>query len=105
MKITYKQLAEIIQKIIFIDECVDPDEGSEALIDYLCENGEDIAMEVTELSKPINNELTEDEINVIMICMSYYAFRHNENTKINDIDVDYGGALYNKLCSKIQTKE
>lgn len=41
--------------------------------------------------------LTMDEINVLMVCMSYYVLRHPWKTTINGIDIDIPGDLFNKL--------
>lgn len=44
----------------------------------------------------VNNQLTKQEIEAILICMSYYSLR-NEGKLVNNIDVGFGGELYSKL--------
>lgn len=49
------------------------------------------------LNELIDLQLTKEEIHSLMVCMSYYSLRHQGLTKINNINVDYGSELYNKL--------
>lgn len=48
------------------------------------------------LQKLLDTQLTSEEIEVILVCMSYYNFR-NQGELLNGIDVGYGGDLYFKL--------
>lgn len=52
--------------------------------------------DIETLQELLDNQLTQKEIEAILICMSYYSLR-NEGKLVNNIDVGFGGELYSKL--------
>ncbi|MDD3122661.1 MAG: hypothetical protein PHC62_03975 [Candidatus Izemoplasmatales bacterium] len=66
------------------------------------ENEEPLNNELTEsIQQVLNCRLSKKELEVLIVCMIYYLLRHND-TKLNGIELDYKGDLFNKLRKQLE---